>query len=161
MTIHYDNGDIEANVDMTVAQWNYSDTIAANSSTVSADLAVSSTEQKVLSAMNEHFGNKPFMKHQAQGFEQYPLVNSYAIEEKTFLKTARSLYHRYVPDGANVIISHTLYKVKHNNDGTLKLKARKAPHGNEDDPKHLLSKDCSMCPPTGLCILESSASLFG
>lgn len=161
MTIHYDNGDIEANVDMTAAQWNYSDTIAANSSTVSADLAVSSTEQKVLSAMNEHFGNKPFMKHQARGFEQYPLVNSYAIEEKTFLKTARSLYHRYVPDGANVIISHTLYKVKHNNDGTLKLKARKAPHGNEDDPQHLLNKDCSMCPPTGLRILESSASLFG
>lgn len=56
--------------------------------------------------------------------------------------------------------SHTLYKVKHNNDGSQKLKARIAPHGNEDDFKHILSKYFATCPPTGLCVLKSIALLF-
>lgn len=63
--------------------------------------------------------------------------------------------------GANIIGSHTLYKVKQNDDGSLKLKARIAPHGNEDDLKDVLNKDCSTCPPTGLRMLESVASPFG
>lgn len=100
------------------------------------------------------------MRHQVQGFEQYPLVNACAREEETFLKTARVVYHRDIPADANVINSHTLYKVKQN-DGSLKLKVRIAPHGNEDDLKTTLSKDCATCPPTGLRILESIASLFG
>lgn len=60
-----------------------------------------------------------------------------------------------------MISSHTLYKVKQNDDRSLKLKARIAPHGNEDNLKDVLTKDCSTCPPTGLRILESIASLHG
>ena len=48
-----------------------------------------------------------------------------------------------------------------NDDGSLKLKARIAPHGNEDDLKRVLNKDCSTCPPTGRRILEYIASLHG
>lgn len=158
MDIHYDHGDIET-ADMTTVQWNHSNPLAGNSGNVTTDLQVISSEHAVLSAMLEHFGNKPFLKYRAQGFDQYPLVNSYTVEEETFLKTACSVYHRYVPQGANVINSHTTYKVKKNDDGTLKLKARIAPHGNEDNLKDILSKDCTTCPPTGLRVLESIVSL--
>ena len=51
--------------------------------------------------------------------------------------------------------------MKRCDDGVLKLKARVAPHGIEDELKTVLSKDCSTCPPTGLRILESIASLYG
>lgn len=111
--------------------------------------------------MLEYFGNKPFLRHHAQGFDQFPLVNAYKAEEETFLKTARPVPKDKIPPSSNIISSHTLYKVKMNDDGSLKLKARIAPHGNEDDLKDTLSKDCSTCPPTGLRILESIASLFG
>ena len=50
--------------------------------------------------------------------------------------------------------------MKQNDDGSLKLKARIAPQRNEDDMKYFLSKDCTTCPPTGLRILESFASLY-
>ena len=157
--IQYDDGDTEQ-LDMTTEVWRFQDPLPASSSALSRALQVTSTEKTVLSSMRDHFGNKPFLRHQAQGFDQYPLLNAYKAEEETFLKTVRPVTHDKVPKGSNVISSHTLYKVKQNDDGSLKLKARIAPHGNEDDMKNILSKDCTTCPPTGLRILESIASLF-
>ena len=49
--------------------------------------------------------------------------------------------------------------MKQNDDESLKLKARIAPHGN-DNLKNILSKDCATCPTTGLRILDSIASLY-
>jgi len=145
--VHYDDGDKEC-------LGKFSSTVQANTSSVPSELEVSSTEPTVLSSILEHFGNKSFLKHQAQGFEQFPLINAYQREEGTFLKTARIIPKDKSTSGANIIGSHTLYKVKHNDDGSLKLKARIAPHGNEDDIKHMLNKDCTICPPTGLRIVE-------
>ena len=98
--------------------------------------------------LQEHFGHKRFLRHQAPGFEQFTLVNAYKVEEETFLKAVRPVTHEHIPAGSNVICSHVLYKVKQNDNGSLKLKARIAPHGNEDDLKNVLSKDCMTCPPT-------------
>ena len=89
------------------------------------------------------------------------MINSYRLEEDTFVKGVEVVAIDEVPDGANIINSHVLYKVKQNDDGSLKLKARIAPHGNEDDMKNLLVSDCTICLPTGLRIVESIASLNG
>ena len=160
INVKYDDGDTEC-LDITKEVWKFNDSLTSSSSSFSNMLQVTSTENSVLSSMLEHFGNKPFMRHQAQGFEQFALVNAYKAEEETFLKTVRPVTHDKIPAGSNVISSHVLYKVKQNDEGSLKLKARIAPHGNEDDLKDVLSKDCMPCPPTGIRILESLASLFG
>lgn len=52
-----------------------------------------------------------------------------------------------------------IYKVKINDDMSLKLKAGIAPHGNEDSAKSLLQFDCAMCPPAGFKIAPSIAAL--
>ena len=83
--------------------------------------------------MLDHFGNKPFLKHHAQGFDQYPLANAYNEGEETFLKTVSPVTHDEVLPNSNIINRHTLYKVKTNENGSLRLKERTAPHGNEDD----------------------------
>jgi len=88
-------------------------------------------------------------------------VKAYDAEEETFIKTVEIVARDDVPDHANVINSHVLYKLKQNDDGTLKLKACIAPQGNEDDLKDVLNSDCSTYPPTELRIVESIASLFG
>lgn len=157
--IHYDDGDTE-NLELTNEHWKFASVLPASTGRVADKLEVTSTESSVLSSMLENFGNKAFLIHQAQGFDQFPLVNAYKAEEETFLKTVRPVSKCKIPPASNIINSHVLYKVKQNDDGTLKLKARIAPHGNEDDLKELLSKDCTTCPPTGLRILESIASLF-
>lgn len=45
--------------------------------------------------------------------------------------------------------------------GSLKLKGRVSPHGNEDNLKDILNKDFSTCPPTGLRMVKYIASLYG
>lgn len=42
----------------------------------------------------------------------------------------------------------------------MKLKARIAPHGNEDSMKYQLRSDCSQCTPTGIRVLLSLATLY-
>lgn len=111
--------------------------------------------------MLEHFGNKQFMRFQTQGFEKYPLNKAYAIEEEEFLNPVKVISKFEIPKGANVVNSHVLYKIKTKEGGMLKLKSRIATHGNEDDMKNVLSTDCTTCSPTGIRIVESTASLYG
>lgn len=100
------------------------------------------------------------MKHEAQGFERYVLGKTYLIDEEVYLKTVKPIFRFDVPLYANVVNHHVLYKVKQNDDGSLKLKAQTAPHRNEDDLKDALTKDCTICSPTALRILESIASVY-
>lgn len=77
------------------------------------------------------------------------------------LWTVRPVSKSKITSSSKIINIHVLYKVKQNDDGSLKLKACIAPHGNEDDLKDSLSKECTTCPPTGIRILEYIASDFG
>lgn len=101
------------------------------------------------------------MKFQAQRFHQYVISNAYNLEEETFLKTVKVIPKSDVPEKSNVSKNHTLYKVKVNDDASIKLKARIAPHGKEDSMKGQFSSDCTTCSPSGLRILESMSSLMG
>lgn len=51
---------------------------------------------------------------------------------------------------ADIVKSHILYKIKQNDDKSLKLKPRVAAHRNEEELKDLFSKECSACPRTGI-----------
>lgn len=66
-----------------------------------------------------------------------------------------------MPDFANIICIQVIYKTKKNDDGSLKLKARIAPHGSEDSRIYMLTTDCTIRPRTGLRIDEFRTSLFG
>lgn len=109
--------------------------------------------------MLEYFGNKQFMGYEATGFPQFALSNAYNYEEAEFTKTVECVSLTDVPENANVISSHVLYKININDDKSLKLKARIAPHGNEDCMKDDLKSACSMCSSVGLRILLLTASL--
>lgn len=83
------------------------------------------------------------------------------MEEEKIFKTVQPVPYDHIPVNENIIGSETLYRVKCDDNGSIKLKTRIAFHGNEEDVRHILSKDCTTCPPTGLCILESVESLNG
>lgn len=65
VNLHYDDGDTEC-LDMKKEVWKLTNTLASSSSQSSSVLQVTSTEESVLTSMLDHFGNKPFMRHQAQ-----------------------------------------------------------------------------------------------
>ena len=96
--------------------------------------------------MFDFFGNKQFMRFEAQGFPSYPLINAYMEEEGNFKKHVKMVHLSQVPKIANIVNSHSLFKLKKLDDSSLKLKSRIAPHGNEDSDKDDLKTDCSMWP---------------
>lgn len=100
------------------------------------------------------------MRHQSQGFEQFPIVKSYSLEEETFLKTPGPVPFRDFPRGSHVVNSNVIYNVKQNYGLSLKFKARIASYGNGDDIKNRLASDCITCLPSGLLIADSISSSF-
>ena len=166
VTVLYDDG-MKERLEMGNEVWKY-DNLATTANTGIIKEAQENTETKVedmepheLNRMFQFFGNKPFLKFQAQGFEQYILSAAYKKEEESFLKTVKIIPKESLPQDANIIRSHTLYKIKVSDDGTKKLKSRIAPHGNEDSMRLELTTDCATCSPAGLRIIDSIASLLG
>lgn len=163
LNILYDDGDTEF-LNLKNEAWSFIHDVPMTSASAitTQGLHLQSIESKVLSALKSHFGNKAFMKHIAQGFEQLQaLVNSFKSEEYEFIKTVTPIPLSKSPQNATVINSHVIYKIKQSEKGCLNLKSRIASHGNKDDEKDNLTKDCSNYPPTVQGILESIASLYG
>lgn len=69
-------------------------------------------EHSELTRVLDHFGNKAFLKYQAQGFEQFLILKAYDTEEQNFMKTLSVISKNEIHDNANITNSHCLYKVK-------------------------------------------------
>jgi len=156
--IQYDDGDVEV-LEMQNENWRYQ-AISANHVDTHVPFEMKSSEADVLKKYYDVFGYKDFMRHQAQGLPDFPLQNAYAIEQKKFTDTVKEIHAKSVPNNSNVITSHVIYKIKANDDGSLKMKARIAPHGNKDRDREDLKSDSATCPPTGIRVLLSIASLM-
>lgn len=78
------------------------------------------------------------MLHESQGIPPYATANALHAEEFGFRQTVRVISLRDILVDADVIYSHMIYKVKIENEHTLRHKARIASHGNEDSLKHHL-----------------------
>lgn len=61
----------------------------------------------------------------------YVTSNAYDTKERSFKRTVLVLPLSDIPNGANVISRHKIYKVKIEADHLLRIKARIAPLGNK------------------------------
>lgn len=109
--------------------------------------------------MNWHLGNKSFIKHHEQAFDQHPIISSYKEEESAFLKTVKRVHRLSIFRDANIVSSQVFYKIKVLEDNVLASKARIAPHGNEEAMRDDLKFDCSMWPLTEIQIIASTAAI--
>lgn len=117
-------------------------TLRSNLNTVhSADIQLqpgselSSSENHDIEAFYEKFESKEFMLHEAQGLPTHITENAYKVEETEFRKSCENIHITNIPDDANILSSHVLYKIKDLDDGSKRCKARIAPHGNRDQEK--------------------------
>lgn len=156
--IHYDDDEIET-LNLSNESWKFVSTNSVVASTTAFNRVLESNEQEVLGDIFESFGNRSFLRYQAQSFDQAVLYNSYKKEESDFLRNVKIVPRSSVPKSANIIGSHTIYKVKVTDDKSLKLKARIAPHGNEDSDTENLHTECCMCPPIGIRIISTVATV--
>lgn len=88
-------------------------------------------------------------------FDQFSLVNAYEVDEIEVLRNVQVVDRNNVPRNANIISSHTLYKVKLNDESNLKLKEKIEPHGNEDSEKDIMQTDLCMNAPIRIFIVLS------
>jgi len=164
--INYNDGEKE-NLRLQDETWRFSvdDTpipgvIASNEIELTPGQDLKSVERQAVGEYFKCFGNKEFMLYQAQALPPFITQNAYDKEENAFLKTVRPVHVSEIPERANIITSHVLYKVKNCDDGTQIMKARIAPHGNKDCDKDGLKTDSTSCPPIGIRSLISIASIF-
>lgn len=83
--ITHDDDDVE-NLQMADGICRYESSPNAASENFSK---MSSDEQLVLKKIMDTFGNKRLLRHQVQGFEQFPIINAYRLEEDEFKKNVK------------------------------------------------------------------------
>lgn len=104
-TVVYDDGRIET-LDFDHETWR-SESRAKLLSIEAFSIRLEIVVQNVLDAMINYFGNKPFIRHQAQAFPSYVLHNAYAAEENDFKKTVQVTPMNDVPNDAKIITSQS------------------------------------------------------
>lgn len=95
-----------------------------------------------------HFGNKPFLRYDAQSFPSYAVLNAYDSEETAFQKTVTTLSLHDVPPNAHTIGTHVIFELQVADINILK--ARIAPHGNEEIIEGQIRSDCAICSLVGM-----------
>lgn len=137
-------------LDMNKLWWHYEPSNELSAKNAGFSQTVPSNEQEVLAHMFQTFGNLPFLRLHTHEFGQAPIANSYMNEERKFLENLQVLSRSSVPKSAIVIGRHTNYNPKVLDDQPRKLKARIAPHGNEDYDSENIRTECCMCSPIGI-----------
>ena len=86
LSILYDVGESEK-LKLYGEMWHYEQSaLNANTSDVTFAPKVIENEPLELQKFMEYFGNMPFLRHQAQGFEHYVLIKAYDAEEEALWK---------------------------------------------------------------------------
>lgn len=130
-----DLGDIEA--DQT--DWCHAPTAVLRA--LSAQILLTSDEPAVIGLLLKEFGDKPFFRRNAQAYPTFVLERAYQREEESFVVTVKRASLAGVPAQATTVGLHVLYKAKHKDDASIKIKKRMASHGNEDQLKLDMKRD--------------------
>lgn len=103
---------------------------------------LSTAEQQVLNYIESLIG-----KRQVSGGEMEfapPWILDRAVKQEVddnWVDAYEPVHRAQLPRNANIISSHFVYKIKTDESGTKKLKARLVIHGNRDDDKDIIRKD--------------------
>ena len=100
------------------------------------------------------------MLNDSEWLPPHSVKSSYCEEETNFMKTVREVSFNQVTKVSNIITSHVIYKVKANDDGSLKINARIVPHVNKVKDRDLLKTDSAQCLHTGIRIPASIATIM-
>lgn len=98
--------------------------------------------QKVLRRIHSAIGNSQVTITRMQSAPSWLTHKALTEEHNNNWATAyEEISEKDIPEGANVISSHVVYKIKTDEKGEHRLKARICPHGNKDAMKDGIRKD--------------------
>lgn len=108
--------------------------------------------------MMEKLGKRPLLWKYALGFEQSAIIRAYEQEEGKYVKKVQRVLRKNLPLHANIVSSHVVYKIMVEDDESLRLKTRIAPHSNEESDAQNLRSDFCMFLPTGIRVVATVAA---
>ena len=124
-------------------------------------IELTSTEQEELQQIREVIGNSQVSRGALAFSPPWILQKAYVDEHDTNWANAYEMYqYKDVPTHANIIKSHVVYKVKTDENGKHKMKARIVPHGNRDAEKDHIRKDSATAQFGVIRLLLSLCTLF-
>ena len=122
---------------------------------------LTSTRKHALESIQMVIGHDTVVLRTLEFAPPWIVREAYEAEEENWDGVYEVVDEREVPKGANVIGSHVAYKLKVNEDGSLKLKARICPHGNRDSEKEGIRKDSAAVQWPVIRLLLSLSALMG
>lgn len=118
-----------------------------------------SSKQEVVSHMFEVLGNRSFIRQHTQASYQVSMVKACLHKELKVFANVEVVPFSGITHDANIIGSHTFYKIKQNDDNSFKLQVHIASHRNEDSDLDILLAECFTCPPMVIGIVICIATL--
>ena len=113
-----------------------------------------------LKRIHERFGGYDRTRNQLSWVPHWVLDKALQTELRNYEPVVELICSDSVPPHANVIDSHTLYKVKVKDGGSLQLKARIVPHGNKDLYKELIRSDSEVAEHSSYRTVMAFAAIF-
>lgn len=103
---------------------------------------ITSEEQQLMKEMRDVIGNSQVTRKKLEFSPEWVIQKVLQAEnDNNWKKENKETPEGQVESNSNEKISHVIYKIKVNEDGTLKLKARICPRGNRDELKDEVRKD--------------------
>ena len=124
--------------------------------------SLSSERQRVLRGIHDEIGGLQVTDN-AMAFAPSWIVEESAEKEfrDNWADAIELVDPADVPKDANVIRSHSVYKVKTDEEGQLKLKTRIVPHGNRDEGRFGVRRDSSSAELSVIRLLLALATILG
>ena len=113
-----------------------------------------------LARIHQRFGTHDHTRNQLAWVPHWVLNKALKVELENYNPVVELVDAKYVPSHANVIDSHTLYRVKVKEGGVLQLKARIVPHGNKDIYKELVRSDSEVAEHSSYRTVMAFAAIF-
>eukprot|EP00177_Eucheuma_denticulatum_P007832 GFKZ01014258.1.p1 GENE.GFKZ01014258.1~~GFKZ01014258.1.p1 ORF type:complete len:1202 (-),score=97.36 GFKZ01014258.1:1881-5486(-) len=101
-----------------------------------------SEKPRILSEIYDVLGSQQVSRRKMEFAPSWILEEAFKAEhDSNWAGAYVNVSEENIPRDANIVRSHTVYKVKVDESGDKKLKARICPHGNEDAEKDEIRKD--------------------
>ena len=120
-----------------------------------------SNEQHILQVILDTIGPNQVSGSKLRFAPDWIIRNSFARELDNWKDVYTEIHEHAVPKHANIVRSHTVFKVKTDESGKLSLKSRIVAHGNEDREKDSIRKDSAAAQFVVIRILLSLAAILG
>ena len=138
--------------------------ISGNAEEVSKEIqgtTLQSDEQRILAQLYRKYGSEQFTQSAARDIPDWAYAKALEAELKNWEGHYQQSSIAEIPPGSNIVGSHVVYRIKKNEDGSYRFKARLVVHGNEDASKDDIRKDAATAHLTTIRLILSLAVCYG